>query len=122
MTPALSTPARRHPAGPDPEKTATMHHPTLIPDTTGARILELAWNPDTGDYCETESPVLCWEIHPERDPHPVSLLGPLTGLAWAVLTPDGAGYIPAETVFPDREATIRELRIRARELAGEGQS
>ncbi len=94
-------------------------HPTLIPDTTRARILELAWNPDTGDYCETESPVIAWELHPERDPYPVSLLGPLTGLAWAILTPDGAGYIPAEIVFSDREATVRELRTRARLLAGE---
>lgn len=100
-----------------------MHHPpTIIPDHTGCRIIEMSYCPDTGDYCETESPILAWELSPMGDPHPVSLLGDLTGLAWAVLTPDGAGYIPAETVFPDREATIRELRIRARELAGEGQS
>ena len=92
---------------------------TLIPDTAGHRILELSWNPDTGTYIETEAPVLAWELASDQDPHPVTLLGPMMGLAWCVLEPStGQAYIPCEIVFTDREAAVRELRHQARRLAG----
>ncbi len=91
----------------------------LIPETAGRRILELAWNPDTGTYTETEAPVLAWELAP--DPRPVHLLGELRG-AWAILEPyTGQAYIPAEAVFSSRAECVRELRHQARLLAGADQ-
>lgn len=91
---------------------------TIIPDNSGARLLTVTWLADQNRAREITSPILGWEVAPGCDPRPVTLLGDLDRLAWAVIAEGGVGFIPGQTVFLAREQAIRELTARAKELAG----
>lgn len=87
---------------------------TILPNHTGARLLSVTWQ--SGRAREITSPILGWEIAPGRDPRPVTLLGNLDRLAWAVLADGGVSFIPGQAVYLNRDDAVRELTARAREL------
>ena len=89
----------------------------IVPNHTDCRLVEVSYNPDLESFEEIEAPIIAWQLDPGCDWLPVSLLGSLDGLAWAVIEPPGRAYT-WDTVFATRAEAVQELRHQAKRLAG----
>jgi hypothetical protein len=91
---------------------------TIVPNQTGARLLTVTWLADQNRAREITSPILAWEVAPDREPRPVTLMGDPDRLAWAVIAEGGLSFVPGEAVYLARELAVRDLTARAKKLAG----